>query len=248
MTETEMEQCEVQNHLLVVEREDLKKRMEFILAKVKSSVSPSFVKDKLAELKTYLKALEKTDKNILSNIVKFKTLKDFYNSERDTAYEYKLELEEQIAILSDNLAKGGNLSLASEDSVPQFSSSHAEVNSNASDRSISSLNILRSAKEPPIEIGKFEGNEQDKLAFSRFLAKFNAVIDGNHVYSKEEKFIHLITNLGQEAYDMVKHLSLEGSNYPIALDILKSEYFDKEFIVEKIFMRILDISLLRKRI
>ena len=61
------------------------------------------------------------------------------------------------------------------------------------------------------------------------------------IYSDEEKLIHLISNLGNTAYDMVKHLSSEGPNYKVALDILKSEYLDKIFIAEKIFQQLYEI-------
>src|SRR5678815_2477423 len=238
----DMEECQLLNNPHIVERDDLKRRMEAIVARLRTSGSPSFIKDKISELKGYLKSLEKTDKSILSNILKFKSLNEFYVSERNSMFDYKLDLEEQIATLSDNLTKPNTPSIASEDSETPFSNSTVSPNSNVSDRTVSSLNLFRSAKEPPIQIGKFEGDEADKLAFSRFLSKFKAVIDGNPVYTNEEKLIHLISNLGDVAYEMIKHLSPEGSNYTIALNILKNEFLDRDFIKKKIIVRLLDIS------
>src|ERR1700755_966168 len=238
---SEMEECQSLNRSFINEREDLKNRVRLILQKIETYSSESFVKDKLTEIKGYLKSLEKLDKNILSNIYKFDSLRDLYISDRDTSFQYKIDTEDKIALIADNLAKSLTPSVSSEQPVSPTVNPSENSSVNTPDRARPNLSLYRSAKEPPIQIGRFEGDEDDKLAFSRFLSKFKALIDNNSVYSDEEKLIHLISNLGHTAYDMVKHLSPEGHNYAVALDILKLEYLDKEFIVEKIFQQLYEI-------
>ena len=237
-----MEEYETQNESLILERDELKRKVQKDFARVKVSTSPSFIKDKVSELRSCLKSLEKLDKSILTSLSKYKTLKEFYLTESDTALDYKIDLEEQIAIVFDNLDKPISPLPDSENSVPSLPSSRKEASSNTSVRTLPNLNLLRSTKEPPIQIGKFEGNEDDKLAFSHFLSKFKAVFDNNPIYSDEEKFIHLLGSLGKIAFEMVRHLTPEGSNYAVALDILKAEFLDKEYITESIFTRLLQIS------
>ena len=237
----ELDECQSLNRSFINEREDLKNRVKLILNKIETCSSELFIKDKLTEVKSYLKSLEKLDKNILSNLYKFDSLRELYISDRDTSFQYKIDIEEKIATIAENLIKSSSPSPTSEGSVTPISNPPEVANSNNSDRLASSLSLFRGIKEPPIQIGRFEGDEEDKLAFSRFLSKFNALIGSNSIYSDEEKFIHLISNLGTTAYEMVKNLSPEGSNYNVALNILKTEYLDKDFIIQKIIVRLLEI-------
>ncbi|KAL7645225.1 UNVERIFIED_CONTAM: hypothetical protein RMT77_003611 [Armadillidium vulgare] len=237
----EVDECRSLNRFLVIERQDMKRRIEVIMAKVSSSSCSSFIKDKISEVKNCIKLLEKVDKNILSNIIKFESLDEFYISERDAAYDYKIDIEEKIAIVAENLTKSSTPSPTSKVSVLPITNPSEGAISNNSDRPASSLSLFRGVKKPPVQIGRFEGDKEDILASSRFFSKFRALIDSNSMYSDEEKFIHLINNLGTTAYEMVKHLSPEGSNYNVALNILKTEYLDKDFIIEKIIIRLLEI-------
>ncbi|KAL7648431.1 UNVERIFIED_CONTAM: hypothetical protein RMT77_000337 [Armadillidium vulgare] len=114
---SEMEKCLSLNRSFINEREDLKNRVRLILNKIETCSSESFVKDKLAEIKGYLKSLEKLDKNILSNIYKFDSLRDLYISDRDTSFQYKIDTEDKIALIADNLAKSITPCVASEEPV-----------------------------------------------------------------------------------------------------------------------------------
>src|ERR1700755_1635013 len=118
---SEMEECQSLNRSFINEREDLKNRVRLILQKIETYSSESFVKDKLTEIKGYLKSLEKLDKNILSNIYKFDSLRDLYISDRDTSFQYKLDTEEKIAIIAENLTKSSTPFPTSEVSVPPIS-------------------------------------------------------------------------------------------------------------------------------
>src|ERR1044072_8668968 len=121
---TEMEECQSLNRLFINEREDLKNRVRLILNKIETCSSESFIKDKLVEVKGYLKSLEKLNKNILSNIYKFDSLRELYLSDRDTYFQYKLDTEEKIAIIAENLTKSSSPSLTSKVSVPPMSNPH----------------------------------------------------------------------------------------------------------------------------
>src|ERR1700755_937030 len=114
---SEMEECQSLNRSFINEREDLKNRLRLILSKIETCSSESFVKDKLVEVNGYLKSLEKLDKNILSNIYKFDSLRELYLSDRDTSFQYKIDTEDKICLIADNLAKSVTPSDASEESV-----------------------------------------------------------------------------------------------------------------------------------
>src|ERR1700755_2802273 len=113
----EFDECQSLNRSFINEREDLKSRVKLILNKIETCSNELFIKDKLAEVKCYLKSLEKLDKNILSNIYKFDSLRELYISDRDTSFQYKIDIEEKIALIADNLAKSLTPSVSSEQPV-----------------------------------------------------------------------------------------------------------------------------------
>ena len=144
----EFDECQSLNRSFINEREDLKNRVKLILNKIETCSSELFIKDKLAEVKSYLKSLEKLDKNILSNIYKFDSLRELYISDRDTSFQYKLDTEEKIAIIAENLTKSSTPFPTSEVYVPPFQNSPYCTTNNGV-RSILNLDLLNT-KETPI--------------------------------------------------------------------------------------------------
>ncbi|KAL7642436.1 UNVERIFIED_CONTAM: hypothetical protein RMT77_006997 [Armadillidium vulgare] len=131
---SETEECQSLNRSFINEREDLKNRVRLILNKIETCSSESFIKDKLAEVKGYLKSLEKLDKNILSNINKFDSLRELYISDRDTSFQYKIDTEDKIYLIADNLAKSVTPSVASEDAVSPTVNPSENSSANTPDR------------------------------------------------------------------------------------------------------------------
>src|ERR1700755_151369 len=97
----EFDECQSLNRSFINEREDLKSRVKLILNKIETCSSKLFIKDKLVEVKSYLKSLEKLDKNILSNLYKFDSLRELYISDRDTSFQYKIDIEEKIYLIAN---------------------------------------------------------------------------------------------------------------------------------------------------
>ena len=52
----EFDECQSLNRSFINEREDLKNRVKLILNKIETCSSELFIKDKLAEVKSYLKS------------------------------------------------------------------------------------------------------------------------------------------------------------------------------------------------
>src|ERR1700755_1224396 len=145
----EFDECQSLNRSFINEREDLKNRVKLILNKVETCSSELFIKDKLAEVKSYLKSIEKLDKNILSNLYKFDSLRELYLSDRDTSFQYKIDTEEKIYLIADNLTKSSYPSPTSEVFVPPISVPPKCATSNHGVRPILNLDLLNT-KETPI--------------------------------------------------------------------------------------------------
>ncbi|KAL7641836.1 UNVERIFIED_CONTAM: hypothetical protein RMT77_007710 [Armadillidium vulgare] len=116
----EFAECQSLNRLLVIERED-KRYIEVIFTKIKTSPCYSFILEKLEEIKNCVRLYEKVNKAILS--IKFESLDYFYESERDNALDFVIDIEEKIAIIAENLTESSTPYLTSEVFVPPITNS-----------------------------------------------------------------------------------------------------------------------------
>ncbi|KAL7632808.1 UNVERIFIED_CONTAM: hypothetical protein RMT77_016874 [Armadillidium vulgare] len=87
------------NRLLVIERQDMKRYIEVTFTKIKTSPCYSFILEKLEEIKNCIGLYEKVNKAILTNIIKFESLDYFYESERDNALDFVIDIEEKLPLL-----------------------------------------------------------------------------------------------------------------------------------------------------
>ncbi|KAL7648506.1 UNVERIFIED_CONTAM: hypothetical protein RMT77_000413 [Armadillidium vulgare] len=163
----EFDECQSLNRSFINEREDLKNRVKLILNKLETCTSELFIKDKLAEEKRYLKSLEKLDKNILSNINKFDSLRELYISDRDTSFQYKIDIEGKIAIIAENLTKSSSPSPTSEVSVPPISNSPDCTTSNNGVTPILNLDLVNT-KETNILISDIVDSDVDSSLHCKF--------------------------------------------------------------------------------
>ena len=99
--------------------------------------------------------------------------------------------------------------------------------------------ILSDGKPSPLTCGTFNGKEKEKLAFHNFLNQFNNVIDSKKHLSESAKLSYLIGYLKDYALKQVSHLFLTDSNYKVALNLLKEEFLDKEYIIDETLKNIL---------
>ena len=97
-------------------------------------------------------------------------------------------------------------------------------------------------KPPPLECGTFSGKEKDKFAFSTFLKQFENVIGYKKNLSDAAKQTYLYGYLRDYALKVVKHLTISDANYQVALQMLKQEFQDDNYIADETFKLILKAS------
>lgn len=98
---------------------------------------------------------------------------------------------------------------------------------------------------PRIEIPKFNGQVGDYYSFQNM---FTSVIDSDNRLSPCEKFYYLRSLLQGEALDVIKHLVLDATNYPVALKLLADRYNNKVKIMNYHITSLLDVKHIQKRI
>ncbi|XP_025830350.1 uncharacterized protein LOC112904469 [Agrilus planipennis] len=104
-----------------------------------------------------------------------------------------------------------------------------ETNSNLSSSSLGSLQSqYNNIKVPEISIPVFSGKFSD---WSSFYDLFNALIVENTQFSDIQRFIYLKSSLKGEPLKLVENLPLTNDNFKIALNILKTRYENKLFVV-----------------
>ena len=94
---------------------------------------------------------------------------------------------------------------------------------------------------PKLKCVVFAGNTADNLAFKKFLAYFENVVCG--VMSSACKLQILWSYLSGYPAQVIKHLSVSDKNYFVALDLLRSEFLDPDFIKSQILAEILSHEL-----
>ena len=93
-----------------------------------------------------------------------------------------------------------------------------------------------------MECSTFSGKGLDKFAFNTFINQFNIVIGQRKNLSKSTKLAYLIGYLRYYALSIVKHLSITDDNFDVALQMLKREFLDEEFIIDETYKNILKAS------
>ena len=94
---------------------------------------------------------------------------------------------------------------------------------------------------PKLKCTVFVGNTVNKLAFKKFLAQFENLV--SDVKSSACKFQILKSYLSGYSAQVIEHLSVSDENYFVALDLLRSEFLDLDFIKSQIFTEILSHEL-----
>ena len=97
-----------------------------------------------------------------------------------------------------------------------------------------------SVKLPDVTLQEFDGNEEN---FPAFIDQFNALIHNNAHLSNIEKFGYL---KGAAKVSVIQYFPLTEQNYLPALNRLKEEYGDEDFIAKKHMKALLDMNKRRK--
>ena len=104
---------------------------------------------------------------------------------------------------------------------------------------MSNINMSET-RPPPLQCGTFEGGAGDSLAFKAFLYQFQNVIGCKKNLADSSKLAYLRGYLRGYALKIIQHLSLEDSNYEVAMKLLKNEFMDIEFIIDEFFKKLIN--------
>ena len=202
----------------------LRKLKEF---KDSNQLTPTLAKGQVEEITKNLKHVQNFDEAINKIMLKNK-LQDadasYYDDELDGQSLYFLETEMELDIFREmSLTR----TATSEGSHVVF------------DQLIGKLN-LSEAKLPPIECPVFTGREKDKFSFNTFLNKFQDIIGSKVSLSSTTKQIYLFSYLKDYAHSVVCHLPIADGNYEIAIELLKKEFLDLEYIKDETLKNLLN--------
>ena len=195
-----------------------------------SKLTSSFCKAQIKEIEKEVAEIKENDSQI-NNIMDTYDLDSsetkFYNNELDSQAEYNIQVGMDIDFYEDYLNKSsGTSGSVSAEKVLEI---------------VSKLN-MSDGKPPPLECGIFTGKEKDKFAFTTFLNQFNNVIGSRKNLTDSAKLTYLLGYLRDYALKIVKHLTITDCNYLIAIQMLKNEFLDVQFIVDETFKNILNAS------
>ena len=202
----------------------LKKLMQL---KNDDRLTSSLCKNQIKAVEEELSQIKKFDEHINSLMETYALSIDdehYYNDELDNQAEYLLEigleLDQYEEITSNISGSSGNVSTDKLlDVVSRLSFSDG--------------------KPPPLECGTFSGKEEDKFAFHTFLNQFNNVIGSRKNLSDSAKQTYLYGYLRDYALKVVKHLTISDSNYLLAIQMLKQEFLDVNYITDETYKNIL---------
>ena len=143
---------------------------------------------------------------------------------------YCSQIQSRLSIISANFA------------TPQIPVSLPQPASNQ-DALVSAIAKLQSNPvKPKLQCSQFSGKEADKLEFKNFLIQFQNCVDAGGNLPGSAKLTYLWSYLTGYAYKIISHLSITDDNYDTAIDLLKDEFLDTEFIADEYFRQIIKAS------
>ena len=100
--------------------------------------------------------------------------------------------------------------------------------------------IETQVRVPELKCPTFDGKGQDKMEFKNFLSQFNNCIDSVGTLSDSSKLTYLRGYVKDYAFRIISHLSINDDNYDIAVQLLKDEFLDKEYIIDESFKMLIN--------
>ena len=89
------------------------------------------------------------------------------------------------------------------------------------------------ALKPKLHCPTFSGKASDKLEFKNFLSQFKNCVDASGTLPGSVKLTYLRSYLTDYALKIITHLTINDSNYDIAINLLKEEFLDEDFITDE---------------
>ena len=96
-----------------------------------------------------------------------------------------------------------------------------------------------SVRLPKLEIPCFSG---EKLKWREFWETFEAAVHLNRSLSEVEKLLYLMSKLTGEAKHSVSGILLSSKNYPVAVELLKERYGDKQAVVISHYTELINLK------
>ena len=98
------------------------------------------------------------------------------------------------------------------------------------------------ALKPKLHCPTFSGKASNKLEFKNFLSQFNNCVDASGTLPGSVKLTYLRSYLTDYALKIISHLTINDSNYDIAINLLKEEFLDEEFITDEFLKQLCNES------
>jgi hypothetical protein len=213
---------------IVRKRAGIKRQITILLSKLEdATLSSAFVSQQISFIREKLSVIGGFDNDVTE------IYDEFELNEKNNQY-YERKITEDVDYLFSMDLKLMDL----QDPCPSVpSESPTNLISPEQSSLITELGkILQTnrAKVHEIRIQTFSGSQDDVLQFNDFLHQFDDLIGSrDDMYSNSAKLIYLKSYLKGSALDIIKHLSNEDINYPIAIKFLKKEYLDTNTVVDK---------------
>ena len=148
-----------------------------------------------------------------------------------------VNLESELKYIAGIHMKLADISKAIDDeSVPEsINNVSVDLFNNSIAEAIS--NMQNNALVPKMNCQKFSGKNVDKFDFKNFLTNFQNCTA--NIRSDALKLSYLRSLLTDYAFAIISHLTINEPNYNIAIDLLKNEFLDNNFIIDEIFSQLI---------
>ena len=199
------------------QRTVLKRKITLMLQKVDDDSLDNVVKS----VRSFLEQIEICNQNIVENFF------DDYEDE-EVSDELDLELEKQLSY--DLEVKGKISKLLKEKGGGMLE-----------DRKPNSVTNC-DLKLPHLECCSFSGEGNNHLEYASFISQYNNVVGLRSNLSNSTKFTYLKSFLKGYALKVVNHLQVADDNYVTALNLLETEFLNKEAIIDDLFAKLISLK------
>ena len=163
--------------------------------------------------------------NALSTTEYLEIATDAFDFESDSSTDYIFAVESTLNKFRTKYPDPVNSTAAVTNSTPSPTTSIAE-------------NPILEVRAPQISIPQFHPENDYRIWF----LSFENIIHKRRDMSDAAKLIHLRSSLNGYAFQLIENLSITDSSYPIALEILASEFLNEEKRRHQFITKILNLS------
>ena len=227
-----LDKCKKGIVTFVRKRATLKRKITLIsknlgAQKANSTLTSSFYEVQNAEVSKLLSDIANIDEKILQVYEEFNVHElgpQIYLKELDAQTEYNMNVAQNLCDFKVSDSVGGN---------------NLNKNSMGTGSETLATGGNLEIRPPPLNCPNFSGESADKFEFKTFLMQFENVIGSKKNLSDSSKLVYLRGYLSKYAYKLIQHLSVCDSNYLVAMELLKKEFLDLNYITDELLKRVL---------